>query len=122
MKMRCFGVRCDGRKGAADRTTRSLGKRLSQRLVPQMSELVAAFISELLRSANEVERLGNHERCRLLRRAAITIQDHGVQIGSGPSEGGIVDDLNYMADSIDLHGSKEVSVMMLDAIAVIKAG
>jgi hypothetical protein len=87
-----------------------------------MSEFVGALISELLRSANEVERLSNDERGRVLRRAAITIQEYREQPGGEPSQGGIVDDLNSMAESIDLHGSKEVSEIMIDAVAAIKAG
>ena len=39
-----------------------------------MPELVAAFISELIRAANEVERLSKPERVRLLERAAATIR------------------------------------------------
>jgi hypothetical protein len=100
----------------------SLDQDVSQRLVPRMSELVAAFIAELIRAANEVERLSNYERSRLLRRAARTIREYREQTGAEPSSDAIVDDLNSMADAIDLHGPKEVAAAMLDAVAAIKAG
>jgi acyl-CoA reductase-like NAD-dependent aldehyde dehydrogenase len=41
---------------------------------------VQPFISELLRAANEVARLTNPERARLLRRAAVTIRDYRDEI------------------------------------------
>ena len=88
-----------------------------------MPELVAAFISELVRAANEVDRLSKPERAGLLHRAATTIRDYRAQVGGRPqTDGDIVDDLRSMAETIDLHGPKEVAAMMLDAVAAIKAG
>ena len=88
-----------------------------------MPELVAAFISELIRAANEVDRLSKPERAGLLKRAAATIRDYREQVGGEPqAEGDIVEDLRSMAETIDLHGPKEVAAVMLDAVAAIKAG
>lgn len=88
----------------------------------RMSELVAAFVSELIRSANETERLSNYERSRLLRRAARTINEYREMAGGKRSEGGIAYDLNAMADAINLHSPKEVAAAMLNAVAAINAG
>ena len=90
----------------------------------RIPELVAAFISELIRAANEVERVTLPERARLLWRAAATIRDYREQLGSEApaAEDDILDALNSMADTIDLHRPKEVASMMLDAVAAIKAG
>jgi hypothetical protein len=87
-----------------------------------MSELVAAFVSELIRSANETERLSNYERSRLLRRAARTINEYRQLAGGKRSEGGIADNLNAMADAINLHSPKEVAAAMLNAVAAMNAG
>jgi hypothetical protein len=88
-----------------------------------MSELVAAFISELIRAANEIDRVRMSERARLLERAAATIRDFREQLGAEPpAEADIVEDLRSMAETIDLHGAKEVAAMILEAVAAIKAG
>jgi hypothetical protein len=91
-----------------------------------MSELVAAFISELIRAANEVDRLATPERVNLLRRAAATIRAYreeidpqGARVSDEPD---IVDDLQSMADTIDLHAAREVGAMLLEAVEAIKAG
>jgi hypothetical protein len=85
-----------------------------------MSELVAAFISELIRAANEVQRPTTPERARLLKRAAGTIRiTVSRSAASLRTDGNIVEDLT---DTIVLHAPKEVAAMMLDAVATIKTG
>ena len=49
-----------------------------------MPELVAAFISELIRAANEVERLVSQSASGCLERAAATIRINREQIGAEP--------------------------------------
>ncbi|MEP9387724.1 hypothetical protein [Mesorhizobium sp. KR9-304] len=88
-----------------------------------MPELVRAFISELIRAANEIERLTKAERARLLERAATTIRDFREQLDAEPpAEADLVEDLRSMVETIDLHGAKEVAAMILEAVAAIKAG
>ena len=87
---------------------------------------VQPFISELLRAANEVARLTNPERARLLRRAAVTIRDYRDEINfsgaptndSGP--GDIVSDLHAMAKTIDVFPAHDVSAKILEAVDVMK--
>jgi len=86
-----------------------------------MSELLPAFVSELVRAANGVDQLSRPEQVRLLQRAAATIRELRGQTGAEPpAEGDIAADLTSMADTIDLHGPKEVAAILHDAIAAIK--
>jgi hypothetical protein len=87
---------------------------------------VQPFISQLLRAANEVPRLTNAERARLLRRAATTIRDYRDKINfsdaptndSGP--GDIVSELHAMARRIDVFSAHDVSGKILEAVDVMK--
>lgn len=86
-----------------------------------MSNLVASFISELIRAANETERLTPQERARLLQRAGVTVRDYLDQIGThAPRYDDILRDLNSMVATIDIHDGHEVQAMMLRAVAAIK--
>jgi hypothetical protein len=86
-----------------------------------MSELLPAFVSELVRATNNVDGLSRPEQVRLLRRAAATIRELRGQTGAEPpAEGDMVADLTAMADTIDLHGPKEVAAILQDAAAAIK--
>lgn len=93
-----------------------------------MTDSLAPFISELIRAANEVDRLTKRERAGLLNRAALTIREYREQIAfSGTPandghEGDIVVDLREMARLIDVFSADEVAEQLLEAVSVIKAG
>lgn len=90
-------------------------------------ESVAAFISELIRAANETDRLTEQEKARLLQRAASTIRDYRELIdysetpANDRGQGDIVFELNAMASAIDLFPADRVSAMLIEAVEVIKA-
>ena len=46
-----------------------------------MSNSISAFISELIRDANQINRLGDFEKRRMLERAVATIKDMREEIG-----------------------------------------
>lgn len=50
-----------------------------------MSNSISAFISELIRDANQINRLGDFEKRRMLERAVATIKDMREEIGLQPS-------------------------------------
>lgn len=85
------------------------------------------FISELIRTANEIPKLTRPEMARLLQRAANTIRDYREQIASSGSlahdteQDDIVFDLNAMASAIDLFPADKVSAMLLRSVEVMKA-
>lgn len=92
-----------------------------------MADPVAPFISELIRAANETEKLTKPERARLLQRAAATLRDYRYQINysetpandGGPNDA--ADEWSEMARLIYLFSAEEVSKTLLDAVATIKA-
>lgn len=87
----------------------------------------AAFISDLVRAANEIETLTGSKRARLLKLAASAIRDYRDQIDcseapandTGP--GDIIDDLKEVARNIKRIPPAEVADLMLDAAETIKA-
>ncbi|WP_018428250.1 hypothetical protein [Hoeflea sp. 108] len=85
------------------------------------------FISELIRTANEISKLTRPEMARMLQRAANTIRDYREQIAfsGGPAhdltQDDIVFELNAMASAIDLFPAEKVSAMLLEAVEVMKA-
>lgn len=91
-----------------------------------MTDSTSAFISELIRAANEVPRLSMMERGRLLSRAAATIRDYREQIAfsetpandSGPGE--VAFDLAAMGRTPDVFTAKEVSAAMLHGADTIR--
>ena len=87
-----------------------------------MSESVAGFVSELIRAANEIDRVALFERAGLLRRAAAKIGDfHGSAKPDYRGSPDLVENLSEMADTIGLHPSTDVSATLLDPVAAIKA-
>lgn len=91
-----------------------------------MTDSIPAFISELIRAANECGKLTKPERANLLRRAATTIRDYRDMIGfsdapandSGP--GDMVFDLNETARLIDIFTPEEIAGELLRAADTIK--
>lgn len=91
-----------------------------------MTSTVPAFISELIRAANETPRLSQFERSRLMERAAATIRDYREQIAysdapandTGP--GDIASDLASMGRTPEVFTAAEVSAKLLEAVEVIK--
>lgn len=89
--------------------------------------MAAEFISELIRAANETDRLTEQEQARLLQRAASTIRDYRELIdysetpANDTGQGDIVFELNSMASAIDLFPADRVQAILLEAVEVIKA-
>lgn len=92
-----------------------------------MADTAATFISELVRAANETERLTGPERAAILLRAANTIRDYRDEIDfsdtpandrGGPDD--IVFCLHEMARLIDLFSAKEVEETLIEAAGVIR--
>lgn len=93
-----------------------------------MSDETAAFISELLRAANEVTKLTMPERARVLLLAAATIRDCKDEID--PSEvltnetGGLEDVvffLNEAAGFVEQFSDDELAETILEAVETIMA-
>lgn len=84
-----------------------------------------AFIVELVRAANEVDRLTENETSRLLQRAAATIRDYREIIDDPAAANGfdndIVFELNSMASAIDLFPKETISAMILEAAEIMKS-
>ena len=51
-----------------------------------MSASVSAFIAELIKDANQIEKLGDFEKRRMLERAVTTIKDMWEDIGVPPTK------------------------------------
>lgn len=82
------------------------------------------FIAELLRAANELDRLSNYERRRLLDRAAIAIRDLRETVGV-PESGSKADALIHLstvAFEIDNGGAFDETICgaLLDAAGMIR--
>lgn len=91
-----------------------------------MTDCVPAFITELIRAANETQRLNYFERSRLMERAAATIRDYREQIAYSDSPandtgpGDIAFDLAGMGRNAEVFTAAEVSAKLLEAVEVIK--
>ncbi len=86
------------------------------------SSSTPAFVSELVRAANEVERLGVPEYQNLLYRAITTVNDLREQVGipgSGTAHDAIVD-LEETADSVASLGVAERASALLDAADMVR--
>lgn len=87
---------------------------------------VPDFISELIRAANETQRLSQHERGRLMARAAATIRDYREQIAysdapaNDTGRGDIAFDLADMGRNSELFTAGEVSAKLLEAVETIR--
>lgn len=83
----------------------------------------AAFISELIRAANEIDRLTKLERARLLEHAAVTLHylRDIAQFPHQPADqdGGSVKELREMARLISLFSDAEIAATMKSAVALI---
>lgn len=84
--------------------------------------LTAAFISELVRAANQVEHLTAHEKRRLLERAVVTIREMRDQVGIQQSRTEVdpVIDLQTMAAGIEQRSGEQVKAALLDAADMIR--
>lgn len=91
-----------------------------------MIDPVAPFISELIRAANETEKLTKRECARLLERAAATLRDcrHQINYSQKLANSGGPNDAPHrwseMATLIDLFTAGEVAEELLDAVDLIK--
>lgn len=83
-----------------------------------------AFIPELLRAANEVDKLTRPEAAKLMRRAAATIRDLRALVaasGRRPREKtDIVFRLDEMARIVDVLPSADISQVLLDAVDTMR--
>ena len=80
------------------------------------------FIAELVRAANEVDKLAPLEKGRLLQRAIVTIRDMRNIVGM-PTIGTAVDTLiviGAVAASVDRRPDQDVRVAMLQAAGMIR--
>lgn len=85
----------------------------------------AAFVTELIRAANEADRLTKPERAMLLLRAANTIRDYRDEIAlngapANSQPGDIEHELREVARLIPMFTADEVSQQLLGAADVIK--
>jgi len=91
-----------------------------------MTDPVALFISELIRAANETEKLTKPERATLLERAAATLRElrNEIDYSETPANDGGPNDAPHrwteMAKLIYLFSVGEVSEELLDAADLIK--
>jgi len=90
-----------------------------------------AFISELIRAANEIDLVIKPERAKLMQRAAVTISDLREQtsiLGPVPANDNSNDpmdavvELREMARLIDLFTPAEVADRLLNAAEIIEIG
>lgn len=93
-----------------------------------MPDIGALFISELLRAANQTDKLTRLECARLLQQAATALRDYRDQINyrqtpsanvSEPID--VAHEWSEMARLIKLFSAEEVSKSLLHAVACIKA-
>ncbi len=84
--------------------------------------LTAAFVSELVRAANQVKRLTAHEKRRLLERAVVTIREMRDQAGipSSDTEADAVIDLQTTAAGIERRTDEQIKAALLDAADMIR--
>jgi hypothetical protein len=89
-----------------------------------MINSIPAFISELIRDANQIDKLGDYEKRRMLERAVVTIRDIRETIGIPPSSTvrDVVMDLRTTAALIE-HGhvrDGQVQRAFLEAAQVLR--
>lgn len=86
---------------------------------------ITDFVAELVRAANEVHRLGDFEKRRLLERAVTTIRDMRDEVGilQSRTAADAVIDLQTTAAAIyhGKHSSGEVKAALLHAAEMIRA-
>lgn len=89
-----------------------------------MSTSVSAFIAELIRDANQIDKLGDFEKRRMLERAVTTIRDMREQIGVAPSKTvrDAVIDIQTTAALIDRRqvSNEHVKKTMLEAADMLR--
>lgn len=73
------------------------------------------FISELIRAANEVDKLTLLERTRLLQRAATTVRDQG-------GRDDLAHRLSKYGELSDNVTTDEMSAWLLEAVEILKEG
>lgn len=80
------------------------------------------FVSELIRAANEVDRLSQAERGRLLDRAYTTIRDGRDQVGMAQDslDRDPAIDFLTMSMSIPMFSNEEIKAALLEAAEVIR--
>lgn len=83
---------------------------------------VTDFITELIRAANEVGKLDNYQRRRLLDRAVATIRDGRDMVGipSSRTTADKVIDFQTMAAAIEKHSDDAVKAELLEAADMIR--
>ncbi len=77
---------------------------------------VSAFISELIRAANEVERLGDYEKRRLLERAVTTIRSMRVQMRIQPDRNAADMAINLQTTAVALSRGARTDDQVKDAL------
>jgi hypothetical protein len=84
---------------------------------------ITAFVSELVRAANETDRLTTTEARRLLQRAAITIRGlrQAVGIPSSHTRHDALIQLEAIETSLEQRGADEISGALLDAADLIRS-
>lgn len=93
-----------------------------------MTNSVQLFITELIRAANQVEKLNKRERGALLRRAAGAIGEYREQINFPGSQandrgqGDIVHTLNVMSETVDFVMPEQIAASLMEAVETLKAG
>lgn len=89
-----------------------------------MPNNVSAFISELIRDANQIEKLGDFEKRRMLERAVAIIREMREQAGTrgGSNKADMMIDLRTTTAALTLgkRSDQEVSEAMLDAAEAIR--
>jgi hypothetical protein len=92
----------------------------------QDSRSVHSFLAELIRAANEIERLELQEKSRLLQHSASTIRElrEAIAITEAPlndaGAGDIVHDLLELSERVHELVADEVALALLDAAADIR--
>lgn len=91
-----------------------------------MTDLTQRFISELIRAANEIEKLTPLERTRLFQRSATTLRDlrHEIGMSGMPANDGRNTDVAFRLSEYgrlsDTLTDEEVSRGLLEAVEVLK--
>lgn len=89
-----------------------------------MGASVSGFISELIRDANQIDRIGDFEKRRMLERAVTTIRDIRETIGIPPSTTvrDVVIDLQTAAALVERKqiSDDRVKAAMLEAATVLR--
>lgn len=82
------------------------------------------FIAELVRAANELEKLTELERQRLLKRSEVTMRDmrEGITLPAGQAPADKIIELFYMVREFGIHAetTEEVREVLLTAAGMIR--